>query len=106
MEIFPHNKVYGEGKFRIREDDKLELCAEYLQTGEKFDGHILYLTYLEFGVSVSFLLLHLVVFAKNPALRKLSDKILASLCTALLVAYGASIIGWLLNFGSKLFQFH
>ena len=106
VEVFPHNKVYGEGKFRIRGDDKLELCAEYLETGEKFDGPILYLTYLGFGVSVIFLLIHLVVFAKNPALRKLSDKGLASLCTALLVAYGASIIGWLLNFGSKLFQFH
>ena len=106
VEVFPHNKVYGEGKFRIRDDYDLELCAEYLKTGEKFDGLIKYLMYLGLGVSVCFLFLHLVVFVTNPALRNLSDKSLASLCTALLVAYGASIIGWLLDVGGKLFQFH
>ena len=77
--------MYGEGKFRITEDDNLELFPEYLKAGEKFDGLI---TYLGLGVSVGFLFLHLVVFATNPALRNLSDKSLASLCTALLVAYG------------------
>jgi len=100
VEVFPHNKVYGKGKFRITDDDNLELCAEYLKTGEKFDGLIKYLMYLGIGVSVGFLFLHLVVFATNPALRNLSDKSLASLCAALFVAYGASIIGWLLNVGS------
>jgi hypothetical protein len=76
------------------------LCAEHLKAGEKFDGLITYLTYVGLGVSVGFLFLHLVVFATNPALRNISDKILASLCTALLLAYGASIIGWLFNVGS------
>jgi len=106
VEVIPHNKLYGEGKFRITEDDKLELCAEHLKTGEIFDGLLTYLTYVGLGVSVGFLFLHLVVFATNPALRDISDKILASLCTALLLAYGASIIGWLLNVGSKLCQFN
>jgi len=105
VEVFPHNKVYGEGKFRVTEDDKLELCAEYLQTREKFDDTLTYLTYLGLGISVVFLFLHLVVFATNPALRNLSDKNFASFCTALLLAYGNSIIGRLLNVGSKLFQF-
>jgi hypothetical protein len=105
VEVFPHNKVYGEGKFRVTEDDKLELCAEYLQAREKFDDTIMYLTYLGFGISVVFLFLHLVVFATNPVLRNLSDKTFASFCTALLLAYGNSIIGRLLNVGSKLFQF-
>lgn len=106
VEVFPHNKLYSEGKFRIAEDDKLELCVEYLKAGEKFDGLIKYLTYLGLGVSVVFLFIHLVVFATNPALRNISDKSLASLCTALLLAYGASIVGWLLNVGSKLLQFN
>jgi hypothetical protein len=106
VEVFPHNKVYGVGKFRITEDDKLELCAEYLKAGEKFDGLLKYLTYLGLAVSVCFLFLHLVVFAKNHSLANLSEKSLASLCTALLLAHGTSIIGRLLNFGSKLFQFH
>jgi hypothetical protein len=105
VEVFPHDKVYGEGRFRITEDDKLELCAEYLQTKEKFDNTLTYLTYLGLGISVVFLFLHLVVFATNPALRYLSDKSFASFCTALLLAYGNSIIGQLLNVGSKLFQF-
>jgi hypothetical protein len=105
VKVFPHNKVYGEGKFRITEDDKLELCAEYRKAGEKFDGIIKYLTYVGLAVSVFFLFLHLVVFATNPALRNVSDKSMASFCTALLVAYGASLIGSLLNIGSKLFQF-
>ena len=104
VEVIPHNKLYGEGKFRITEGDKLELCAEYLKAGEKFDGPITDLMYVGHGISVGFLFLHLVVFATNPALRNISDKNLASLCTALLVAYGASITGWLLNVGSKLCQ--
>jgi hypothetical protein len=101
VEVFPHNKVYGEGKFRVTEDDRLELCAEYKMTGQKFGGPLKYLTYLGHGVSIAFLLLHLAIFTTNPALRNLSDKSLASLCTALLLAYGASIIGQLLNVGSK-----
>jgi hypothetical protein len=106
VKVFPHNKVYGEGRFRITEDDKLELCAEYLQTKEKFNDTIMYLTYLGLGISVVFLFLHLVVFATNPALRNLSDKSFASFCTALILAYGNSIIGLLLSVGSKLFQFN
>jgi len=105
VEVIPHNTLYGKGKFRITEDYKLVLVAEYLKAGLKFDGPITYLTYIGLGVSVGFLFLHLVVFATNPALRNISDKILASLCTALLVAYGASIIGVLLNVGSKLCHF-
>jgi hypothetical protein len=105
VEVFPHNKVYGEGNFRITKDGSLELCAEYLMTRQKFDGPIKYLMYLGLGVSVAFLLLHLAIFATNPALRNLSDKSLASLCTVLLLAYGASITGRLLTVGSKLFQF-
>jgi len=106
VEVIPHNKLYGEGNFRITEDYKLQLCAEYRQAGLKFNGPITYLMYIGLGVSFGFLFLHLVVFATNPALRNISDKNLASLCTALLVAYGASIIGRLLNDGSKLCQFH
>jgi hypothetical protein len=105
VEVFPHNKLYGEGEFKITENDSLKLCAEYLKTREKFDGPIKYLTYVGLGISVAFLLLHLAIFVTNPALRNLSDKSLASLCTVLLLAYGASIIGRLLNVGSKLFQF-
>jgi len=106
VEVFPHKKVYGEGKFRITEENYLELCAEDIKTESKFDGPLMYLTYLGYGVSIAFLFLHLVVFATNPALRNLSDKSLAALCTALLVAYGAYISGRLLSVGSKLFQFH
>jgi hypothetical protein len=106
VEVFLHKKVYGEGKFRITEENYLELCADYLETREKFDGPITYLIYLGFGVSIGFLFLHLVVFATNPALRNLSDKSLAALCTAMLVAYGAYISGRLLSVGSKLFQSH
>ena len=104
--VFSHNKVYGNGEFRIRDDSRLELCTDYLIMEEKFNGFTRYLSFLGLGVSIVFLFLHLVAFATNPALRNLSDKSLASLCTALILAYGAFIIGQLLNDGGMLFQFH
>jgi hypothetical protein len=104
--VFLHNKVYGNGEFRKRDDGHLELCTDYPIMEEKFNGFTRYLTFLGLGVSIGFLFLHLVAFATNPALRNLSDKSLASLCTALILAYGAFIIGQLLNAGGMLFQFH
>jgi uncharacterized membrane protein (DUF485 family) len=104
--VLPHKKVYGNGEFRIKEDGSLELCAEYKTMEEKFNAFIRYLTFLGLGVSIGFLFLHLVAFAKNPALRNLSDKSLASLCTALILAYGAFIIGQLLKVGGKLLHTH
>lgn len=49
------------------------------------------------GVSVVFLLLHLLAFALVPELRNLSGKNLASLCLSLLVAYVSFIAGQLLG---------
>lgn len=45
------------------------------------------------GVSIVFLLLHLLAFALVPELRNLSGKNLASLCLSLLVAYVSFIAG-------------
>ena len=106
VEVFPLYKVYSEGQYREAENDSLEMCVELPTDGMKFGDILRLLAILGHAVSIVFLFLHLVAFTKNPALRNISDKNLASYCTALLLAFGASIIGLLLNTGSTLFQLH
>jgi hypothetical protein len=104
--VFRHKEVNGDGQFRKTEDYYLNLCAETPVDEMKFSVILRKLNILGLGISSFFLFLHLVAFAKNPALRNICDKSFASFCTALLLAYGASIIGMLLNAGGKSFQFH
>lgn len=95
------NKLYADGEFRIMDGGRVEVCAKYQIIEEKFNGVMKYMTFLGLGVSMGFLFLHLVAFVINPALRNLSGKSLASLCTALILAYGSFIIGQLLQVGGK-----
>lgn len=104
--LLSSNRVYVDEQFRIRDDGRLEVCVEFQSLVEKFSFSLKYVTFLGLGISMSCLVLHLVAFVANPALRNLSDKSLASLCTALFLAYGAFIIGQLLEAGSKLIQLH
>lgn len=95
------NKLYANGEFRMTDDGRVQVCARYQITEEKFNGVMKYMTFLGLGVSMGFLFLHLVAFATNSTLRNLSGKFLASLCTALILAYGSFIIGQLLQVGGK-----
>jgi hypothetical protein len=95
------DKLYANGEFRITDDGRVEVCAKYQITEEKFNGVMKYMTFLGLGVSIGFLFLHLVAFAINSVLRNLSGKSLASLCAALILAYGSFIIGQLLQVGGK-----
>jgi hypothetical protein len=95
------NKLHANGEFRIMDDGRAEVCARCQTTEEKFDDIMTYMTFLGLGVSIGFLFLHLVAFAINPTLRNLSGKCLASLCTALILAYGSFIIGQLVQVGGK-----
>jgi hypothetical protein len=95
------NKLYTNGEFKIMDDGRIELCAQYQVMEEKFNSAIRYITLLGLGISTGFLILHLVAFATNAVHRNLSGKNLASLCTALILAYGTFIIGQLLQVGGK-----
>lgn len=92
-------EVNGDEQLKERENYYPNLCPEIPGDETKFNGILRKVNFLGLGISTFFLFLHLVAFAKNPALRNISDKSFASFCTALLLAYGASIIGLLLNAG-------
>jgi hypothetical protein len=95
------NKLYSSGEFTIKDNRRIEVCAQYQVTEEKFNSTIRYITILGLGISMGFLILHLLAFATNAVHRNLSGKNLASLCTALILAYGNFIVGQLLQVGGK-----
>lgn len=102
------NKLYTSGEFRVLGDRRVELCAQYQIMEEKFNVAITYITFLGLALSIVFLILHLMAFASNVVHRNLSGKNLASLCAALILAYGGFMIGQLLQVGGKtlLHMFH
>lgn len=97
--VMAYGKTFIPGEFRVTEDGRLEICV--YQPGhqliDKFGPYMGYVTLVGLGVSIVFLLLHLLAFALVPELRNLSGKNLASLCLSLLVAYLSFIAGQLMG---------
>ena len=94
-------RSYSTGDYKINSEGHMEICAEYQVTRKKFGNAMRVVTFIGLGVSIIGLILHLLAFAVNPALRNLSGKNLASLCVALLLAYIAFIVGLLVDVGGK-----
>ncbi|GFY24602.1 g-protein coupled receptor Mth2 [Trichonephila clavipes] len=93
-----YNKTYEE-HFYILYGDYLRICAppEILNGGDldnssKSSISLRYLTIVGLGVSMVFLLIHIVVFVLVPGLKNLPGWNLASLCFALLCSYTAMVI--------------
>ncbi|KAK3930024.1 G-protein coupled receptor Mth2, partial [Frankliniella fusca] len=97
--VVVYNRTFREGEFMVTADGKLAICAyaSGIEFVDKFGPYMGYVTLAGLGVSVVFLLLHLLAFALVPELRNLSGKNLASLCLSLLVAYVSFIAGQLLG---------
>lgn len=94
-----YKRTLYKNEYTFRDDGSIEVCAEALgtQSVDKFGAYMGYVTFAGLGVSIIFLILHLTAFALVPELRNLSGKNLASLCTALLVAYSAFMAGQILK---------
>lgn len=94
-----YNKYFRKGEYILRDDDSLEICSDDLGVKliDKFSVYMGYATYAGLGISLIFLILHLVAFILVPELRNLSGKNLASLCVSLLFAYIAFMAGQLLK---------
>ena len=90
---------FSAGHFHVTPDGELEICADDLGTEfvDKFSPSMGIVTAAGLGVSVFFLLIHLLAVALVPELRNLSGKNLASLCVALLIAYTSFVIGRVLG---------
>ncbi|XP_066996196.2 uncharacterized protein [Anabrus simplex] len=97
-----YERTFGKGEFRIQPDGHLEICASSLGTQfiDKFGTYMGYVTFAGLGVSVVFLVLHLVAFVLIPELQNLSGKNLVSLCVSLLCAYCAFMLGQVLESSS------
>ncbi|XP_026282411.2 probable G-protein coupled receptor Mth-like 11, partial [Frankliniella occidentalis] len=97
--VVVYNRTFREGEFELTTDGRLAICtyASGIQFVDKFGPYMGYVTLAGLGVSVVFLLLHLLAFALVPELRNLSGKNLASLCMSLLVAYVSFIAGQLMG---------
>jgi len=102
VEVIPYNKLYGEGKFRITEDGKWVLVAKF----SNFDFLIFSLLCIPTVASICYVFLHEDLFRLKIGLQNLSDMKEILFLTTLLVAIGASTIGWLLKVGSKLCHLH
>ncbi|XP_014292378.1 uncharacterized protein [Halyomorpha halys] len=94
-----YRKRYRDGEFNIRQDGKLEICAESISVKlvEKFSPHMDYITLCGIAVSIVCLVLHLTAFCLVSDLRNLPGKNMASLCVALLLAYTSFVTGRFLH---------
>lgn len=94
-----YQRTFTQSEFTLREDGSVEVCVDALgiQLLDKFGAYMGYITFAGLGVSIIFLILHLVAFVLVPDLRNLSGKNLASLCVALLVAYSSFMAGQILK---------
>nr|XP_024218331.1 uncharacterized protein LOC106684199 [Halyomorpha halys] len=90
-----YRKQFKEGEYELYYDGRLKICAEDIgvKLVAKFDPYMGYITFAGLGVSIIFLLLHLIAFCLVPDLKNLSGKNMASLCVALLIAYTSFVAG-------------
>lgn len=92
-------KIYKTGEYEINAGGHMEICAEYEVTRQKFSSVMRIVTFIGLAVSIIGIILHLLAFAINSALRNLSGNNLASLCVALILAYVSFIVGLLVQVG-------
>ncbi|KAJ1530436.1 hypothetical protein ONE63_005343 [Megalurothrips usitatus] len=97
--VVAYNRTFLQDEFQVTPDGRLAICvyASGVEFVDKFGPYMGYVTLVGLGVSVVFLLLHLLAFALVPELRNLSGKNLASLCLSLLVAYLGFIASQLIS---------
>lgn len=90
-----YDKYFLESEYLLNEDDSVEICVGTLGTRlvNKFGQYMGYVTAIGLGVSIIFLVLHLIAFSMVPDLQNLSGKNLASLCLTLLIANCSFIAG-------------
>lgn len=92
-------KTFNSNEFQLKSNQTVEICLFNYQTSEllsfrnKFSPHMGYITFIGLGLSIVFLLCHLITFAMISELRNLSGKNLASFCVALLFGYLCFITG-------------
>lgn len=98
-----YDKYFTENEFKVNEDHSLEICAGTLgqRLVNKFGQYMGYVTVIGLGISILFLVLHLIAFLAVPDLQNLSGKNLASLCVALLIANSSFISGQRLTTGTR-----
>lgn len=86
--IAAYDRTYGPAEFAIHSDKSVEICSGSLGKIliSKFGDYMGYITAVGLGVSIVFLVLHLIAFWIVKDLQNLSGKNLASLCIALLIA--------------------
>ncbi|KAI5721147.1 hypothetical protein M8J77_016905 [Diaphorina citri] len=94
-----HQKTFNSNEFELKDNKTVEICLLNYQASEllgfrnKFSPYMGYITFIGLGLSIVFLLCHLVTFAMISELRNLSGKNLASFCVALLFGYLCFITG-------------
>lgn len=83
-----YGRTYGPNDFLIHTDKSVEICSGSLGKIliSKFGDYMGYVTAVGLGISIIFLILHLIAFKLVKDLQNLSGKNLASLCVALLIA--------------------
>lgn len=90
-----YKRTFYKNEFTLRPDGTVDVCANTLtkRLVDKFGVYMGYVTFTGLGVSIIFLILHLVAFVLVAELRNLSGKNLASFCFALLMAYCFFMLG-------------
>ncbi|KAK6637740.1 hypothetical protein RUM44_008162 [Polyplax serrata] len=101
--VSTYEKYFTENEFNINPDRSVEICAGTLgqRLVNKFGQYMGYITAVGLGVSIFFLVLHLLAFLVVPDLQNLSGKNLASLCVALLLASVSFISAQRINTGTR-----
>ena len=101
--ISTYEKYFTENEFKVNDDGTVEICAGTLgqRLINKFGQYMGYITAVGLGVSIVFLVLHLLAFLVVPDLQNLSGKNLASLCVALLLANISFISGQRITTGTR-----
>lgn len=101
--IETYEKYFTENEFKLNEDQSVEICVGSLgqRLINKFGQYMGYITAVGLGVSIVFLVLHLLAFLVVPDLQNLSGKNLASLCIALLLANISFMSGQRIETGTR-----
>ncbi|XP_076028627.1 uncharacterized protein LOC143017727 [Oratosquilla oratoria] len=91
---YSENLEPGQYENHTKGEGGILVCAfDVLPDGGKFSTIMAWLTLVCLGISCICLVLHLIAFALTPSPKNLSEKNLASLCLALLVAYTTFLAG-------------
>lgn len=100
--ISAYDKYFTQEEYKINEDESLEICVGTLGTRlvNKFGEYMGWVTAIGLGISIIFLILHLIAFIIVPDLQNLSGKNLASLCVALLIANCSFLSGQSISTGT------